>query len=474
MTAVRNDACRARRAGPRSARHRRGARDVAQQRDLAEAIAAPKRRAGAPVDRDLELAVGDHVEAVAGLALADDHRPGRDVRGSSARASDSSAGAPERREERERAQAARARQRARWRRRSIASRRRPDERARRRQDAPRPMNAARPPREGDQRGREQRADGQPGHGSPRAARTRARAASGGAMRCSSVRPATSTTVRPAPAEREQRQCRRLAANAPSTTKRAAQTTGRRDERRCEPSPPDERDRRRDPEHAARAERGVQVAGARAAEVEHADREHDEEHVERADRDRLRARAGQTRAGLRLAREARRPERVLALPPPAAAAGPRSARRGAPPASATRRHHREHRARLPTREQHARHRRGDEHARCSRSSRRRRSSPSAPPASARAPARAPPARAASPSPRSRRQRRARTRASGGPPASSDAAVARHRRRLGDVAEREHARRADSGLRATAATGAKSAAGTSWRAATSPAVVAPPWS
>ena len=56
------------------------------------------------------------------------------------------------------------------------------------------------------------------------------------------------------------------------------------ERRDEAPAADERGRRRDPEHAARAERRVQVAGAGAAEVEQRDREHDEEDVERPDRD----------------------------------------------------------------------------------------------------------------------------------------------------------------------------------------------
>src|ERR687895_1146054 len=60
----------------RTNRHRRRARDVVQEGDLAEVVARPERaRLGA---RDLhpQLPVGDEVEAVADLADADD-RGGR-------------------------------------------------------------------------------------------------------------------------------------------------------------------------------------------------------------------------------------------------------------------------------------------------------------------------------------------------------------------------------------------------------------
>src|SRR6478752_6886818 len=59
------------------ARHDRGrARDLAQQRDLAEAVARELGAAEAPALGHLDLARGDHVEALAGLALLDD-RPAR-------------------------------------------------------------------------------------------------------------------------------------------------------------------------------------------------------------------------------------------------------------------------------------------------------------------------------------------------------------------------------------------------------------
>ena len=53
---------------------RRRARHVAQQRDLAEALARPERAHGLAVDEHLDLALVDHVVAVAGVALRDDGR----------------------------------------------------------------------------------------------------------------------------------------------------------------------------------------------------------------------------------------------------------------------------------------------------------------------------------------------------------------------------------------------------------------
>ena len=56
----------------------RGARHVAQQRDLAEALADHLGAPEAPALGDLDLAARDHVEAIAGLALADDRRARRE------------------------------------------------------------------------------------------------------------------------------------------------------------------------------------------------------------------------------------------------------------------------------------------------------------------------------------------------------------------------------------------------------------
>ena len=56
--------------------HGRRARHVAQERDLAERLAGAE---AAPEDRD--LARLDHVEAIAGVALAQDHRAGREGHG---------------------------------------------------------------------------------------------------------------------------------------------------------------------------------------------------------------------------------------------------------------------------------------------------------------------------------------------------------------------------------------------------------
>src|SRR2546423_451190 len=65
----------------RARRHRRRPRHVTQQGDLAEAVAATQRGKVATVVRHLQLAVGDRVEAVAWLALADDALAGRHLDG---------------------------------------------------------------------------------------------------------------------------------------------------------------------------------------------------------------------------------------------------------------------------------------------------------------------------------------------------------------------------------------------------------
>src|SRR6266545_8209017 len=53
-------------------RHGRGPRHVAKERDLAEIVARAERADAFAVCSDLQLTGGDHVEAIAGLALADD------------------------------------------------------------------------------------------------------------------------------------------------------------------------------------------------------------------------------------------------------------------------------------------------------------------------------------------------------------------------------------------------------------------
>ena len=57
--------------------HRRRARHVVQQCDLAETVTAVQRRDVVSRCNDVDLAVGDHVEAVAVLALSDHVGPGR-------------------------------------------------------------------------------------------------------------------------------------------------------------------------------------------------------------------------------------------------------------------------------------------------------------------------------------------------------------------------------------------------------------
>src|SRR5687767_10139385 len=59
--------------------HRRGPRNVAQERDLSEGVTRTGERAAAAVGLDLELALGEDVEAVAHVAGADHGPPRRDV-----------------------------------------------------------------------------------------------------------------------------------------------------------------------------------------------------------------------------------------------------------------------------------------------------------------------------------------------------------------------------------------------------------
>ncbi len=59
--------------------HRRRARDVLDQRDLAEEVAVLERRDVAPVLRHLGLALDDHEELLSGLALAAEHPAGIDL-----------------------------------------------------------------------------------------------------------------------------------------------------------------------------------------------------------------------------------------------------------------------------------------------------------------------------------------------------------------------------------------------------------
>src|SRR6266576_1970917 len=56
--------------------HRRRAWNVAQERNLAEVVAGMQRLDALPVDLDPRLAVNEHVETVARVALADHLLPG--------------------------------------------------------------------------------------------------------------------------------------------------------------------------------------------------------------------------------------------------------------------------------------------------------------------------------------------------------------------------------------------------------------
>ena len=226
-----------------------------------------------------------------------------------------------------------------------------------------PAIAQRGPAEGDERGRQQRADREAGHREPLEHAEDAREHVG-RRRPLQDRPARDVEQRTRGSGHGEQE-ERAADGRPhgEHDERRAPDEHAEHERRQQPAAPDERDRHCDPGHAAGAEGGVQVARARAAEVEHRDREHDVEHVQRADRDVLPAEQADEHPRRRLARQdAEAGERLLASP---------AARRRPAPGRHRRdeqrrrrghdRHHREHPARRGDGEQHAGQRRRGEHA-----------------------------------------------------------------------------------------------------------------
>ena len=101
-------------------------------------------------------------------------------------------------------------------------------------------------------------------------------------------PATSSDGASGAGEPEQQEGRARGRPHAERDERSAPDRAAGEERRHEPSPSDERDRDGDACDSARAERGVEITGTGASEVEDGDGEHDEEDVERTDHDVLRA------------------------------------------------------------------------------------------------------------------------------------------------------------------------------------------
>ena len=124
----------------------------------------------------------------------------------------------------------------------------------------------------------------------------------GAVRCSSVRPATSNRLRAAPATASNSSAPTacdatvMTANAAAQTPRDAMTAG------ISRARPDERRGERDSDDAAGAKRCIEIAGAPLTHPERADREHDIEDIEHADRDALRAEQPDEESRLRLVAE----------------------------------------------------------------------------------------------------------------------------------------------------------------------------
>ena len=144
-------------------RGRRGSRHVVEERDLAEAVAAASCRDDSPVPHDLDLAVGDDVEAVALVALPHDLDALRET-GSArvpARATRSSAEGARRRTAS--TSAARSRRRARSRGGRCRADRRPAATATSGSIAPTQTKVAGTPKSRHEERHEQRADGESGH-----------------------------------------------------------------------------------------------------------------------------------------------------------------------------------------------------------------------------------------------------------------------------------------------------------------------
>ena len=266
--------------------HRRGAGDVAQQRDLAEALSTRQGRDRGPGPGDEHLAVGDGVVALARLALAHDHRPRGHGHGHEAVCDRLHRGCRERREQLGQAQEADLHDRHR----RVAVDReqaaQPDQHHRRQHEPDADHGSTRTAEPGEQR-HEQAPDRVAGHVEPLEHAEHARERHGVA---DALEQGAAGHVHEA-ARRARRTQQDEGAGGralhPQDDERRAPHRHPDEQRRREPAPADERDGQRPARDPARAEGSVQEPDARAADVQDLEREHDVQHIEGAQHDRLR-------------------------------------------------------------------------------------------------------------------------------------------------------------------------------------------
>ena len=200
-----------------------GARHVLQERDLAEAVAAPDRPQLAACRGDLELAVGDDVEAVAGLALADDGCPGRRLQLDEPAREPFQRGRSQRREQGQRAQERdldhrHGRAAVDLQELPLASSTASGS------SAPIPTIAHLAPKRPTSAGVSSEPSASPAIERPSSTPKTRESTSPGAVRCRIVRPATSSRLRPAPAAASSSSAPSVVGQAPSSAKAAPQTT----------------------------------------------------------------------------------------------------------------------------------------------------------------------------------------------------------------------------------------------------------
>ena len=269
-----------------------------------------RRRSSRPSARHVELALRHDVEAVARLALAHHRGPGRHAPLLEPVSQALQLRRAERSEQRQRAQQRDLDHRHGRAAVDLGQRARGQEQ-RQRQQRTDPRD--RPARAGerDERGRQQRANREAGHRETLQHTEDAgeHVRRGGPLQDRAAGDVEQRARRPGDGEQNERACH----GRPGREQHERRTPDEHaeHERRQQPAPPHERGSDGDPGNAAGAEGGVQVAGSRAAEVEHRDREHDVEHVQRADRHELPAEQADEHPRRRLAREhAEAGERLL--------------------------------------------------------------------------------------------------------------------------------------------------------------------
>ena len=250
---------------------------------------APEPRLLRAVDLDRRGAVGDHEEAVAGIALLE-HRRGRRERAArrrSTRAARSRPAAAARRSgSPAAARAARSATRAPA---SIAVICRHVRSASAGRTTPTTTNVARGPSCEMSSGVIERRRARSSRASRLCRTPKTRPTTfGGAARCSSVMPVTSTSVLPMPMTPKRRSASAKLSDAASSDERDPEDGETEAEVAGEPLARGEHDADEAAEQAADAERGVEPADARVARVQHADRVDDDHHLERTGDEHLRA------------------------------------------------------------------------------------------------------------------------------------------------------------------------------------------